>query len=85
MTRLHDMIVTAAREAARKAAAETGGPVRQWGTVTAVSSDEITVTMDGGGSVVGQCVTKLPSVDDRVLVEFAGGSVLVVGIQGGFA
>lgn len=83
--RTRDLAVAAA-VAAVAAAKGRDRQVRIWGTVTSVSSDVASVTMDDGGSVYAQVVTKLPSADDRVLVEFgAGGSALVVGRQGGFA
>lgn len=80
------LLVAAAQEAARKAGAETGGPVRRWATVQSVTGSLATVLVDGDDNpITAQVIIKLPTVSARVLVEFERGAVRVVGIQGGFS
>ena len=52
---------------------------------TVVSTDPLQVDVDGGGTVFAVAVSKLPSVDDRVLVEFRSRQAFVIGVVGGFA
>ena len=52
---------------------------------TVVSTDPLQVEVDGGGTVFAVAVSKLPSVDDRVLVEFRSRQAFVIGVVGGFA
>lgn len=52
---------------------------------TVVSTDPLQVVVDGGGTVFAVAVSKLPSADDRVLVEFRSRQAFVVGIVGGFS
>lgn len=52
---------------------------------TVVSVDPLQVDVDGGGTVFAVAASKIPSVDDRVLVEFRSRQAFVVGLVGGWA
>lgn len=57
----------------------TGGPVRLLrGTVTAVATSKVTVSLSGS-AYEADCLNFAPAVDDRVSVLDANGTYLVLG------
>ena len=59
--------------------------INLWATVTAVSSDLVTVSFADGGSATVRATGKLPSVAGVVQIEFRAGAMRIVGTSGGFA
>lgn len=78
-------LVKAAQTAARKAKVESEKPVTMVGEVLSVDADLAQVAMDGGGTVEALARSKLPSVGDRVEVEFFRGAARITGHVGGVA